>query len=116
MSYLQEIIPPNGFVTKNGNSVSASWGGFQASAALADDGSAIASAGGNGLGAGAGYGAGGVGASAGSAGSGVFGAAATSDFEYGNGGAGNVNSGKPGQQQGVPTGSFFDRIFAVSKL
>lgn len=89
--------------------MSASWGGFQASAALADDGSAVASAGGNGLGAGAGYGTGGVGASAGSAGTGVFGAGATSQTGFGSYG----NEGKPIKQQQAG-GSFFDRIFAVS--
>lgn len=105
---LSNEIVPGGFVTKNGNSVSASWGGFQASAALADDGSAVASAGGNGLGAGAGYGTGGVGASAGSAGTGVFGAGATSQTGFGSYG----NEGKPIKQQQAG-GSFFDRIFAI---
>jgi len=91
-------------VTKNGESASASWGGFHASASLADDGSAAASAGNSVLGAGAGlYGTAGAAANAGG---------------YGNGG-GKPGGGKPGDAGGVPLyhqggAGFFDRIFAVS--
>lgn len=102
-SRAQEITPAGGFVTKNKDSVSASWGGFVASASLADDGSAGASAGGNGLAAGAGYGAGGAGA-----GAGVHGNGAAFAGNYGNGG-----SPVYGQDAGAG-GGFFDRIFAVS--
>lgn len=98
-------------MTKNGESVSASWGGFHAAASLADDGSAVASAGGNGLNAGAGYGAGGVAAGAGvhEAGSGSTFVSAGYPANQPTGGYGN--GGKPGS-----AGGFFDRIFAVSIL
>lgn len=109
--YVQEITPSGAFVTKNKDGVSASWGGFQAAASLADDGSAVASAGGNGLGAGAGYGAGGVGA-----GAGVYGNEAASGGSYGNGGKPGSAGGFPAYSQGggAGNGGFFDRIFAVS--
>lgn len=119
-----EIIPSGGSVTKNGESVSASWGGFHASASLSDDGSAVASAGGNGLGADAGYGAGGAGA-----GAGVFGAGSSSSAEAPSAGvpskpsagAGYGHGGKPGSaggsllynQGGGPGNGFFDKIFAI---
>lgn len=105
--YVQEITPSGAFITKNKDGVSASWGGFQAAASLADDGSAVASAGGNGLGAGAGYGASGVGAGAGVYGNG----AASAGGSYGNGGKPGSAGGSPVYSQG---GGFFDRIFAVS--
>lgn len=106
-----EIVPSGGFVTKNGDSVSASWGGFEASASLADDGSAVASAGGNGLGAGAGYGAGGAGASAGVYGTGS--ATGPTGHQVTSGGYGN--GGKPGANYSGAgnNGGFFDRIFAI---
>ena len=106
-----EIVPSGGFVTKNGDSVSASWGGFEASASLADDGSAVASAGGNGLGAGAGYGAGGAGASAGVYGTGS--ASGPTGHPVTSGGYGN--GGKPGANYSGAgnNGGFFDRIFAI---
>lgn len=122
---LQEIIPSEGgSVIKNGESVSASWGGFHASASLADDGSAVASAGGNGLGAGAGYGAGGAGAGAGAFGAGSASSAGASSAEVlskPSAGVGYGHGGKPGNaggsslyNQGGPGNGFFDKIFAVS--
>lgn len=88
--------------------MSASWGGFQAGASLADDGSAVASAGGNGLGASAGYGSGGAGAGASAFGS-----------ESSTGSKPSKPSASGAYAQGVGTeagngGTFFDRIFAVS--
>lgn len=113
---MQEVA--GGFINKKDDSVSASWGGFHASASLNDDGSAVASAGGNGLGASSGYGVGGVGA-----GTGLFGTAASSGVGS-TGASVKPTGGKPsnagGSQlyhQGAGTGnSFFDRIFAVSEL
>lgn len=113
---LQEIVPSGGFVTKNGNSVSASWGGFQANAALADDGSASASAGGNGVGAGAAYGTSGLGAGAG-VGNGLFASTGVQETGKPLAGAGSQlyhQGGAPANQAGSGNG-FFDRIFAVSK-
>jgi len=112
-------------VTKNGESASASWGGFHASASLADDGSAAASAGNNVLGAGAGLygtGAGAAGAGAG-AGAGLYGTGAASSAGvpskplaggYGNGGKPGGAGGVPLYHQGGTGNGFFDRIFAVS--
>lgn len=119
----QEIIPSGGFVTKNGNTVSANWGGFQAAASLADDGSVgSASASVNGVGVGSAYapvdalpGTGGIENGAGNAGV----------FYGGKPGSDKPGSGKPGSgnhhhQQyqldgsGINGGGFFDRIFAVS--
>lgn len=118
-----EIIQSGSFISKNGDSVSASWGGFHAAASLADDGSAVASAGGNGLGAGAGYGTGGAGAGAG------VGFVGASDFASTGGPmkpavGGYGNSGKPdshysgvgavaGPGVGGNAGGLFDRIFAI---
>ncbi|XP_050527172.1 glycine-rich protein 1-like [Daktulosphaira vitifoliae] len=96
-----EIIPQGEF-KRDGDSVSASWGGFQASAGLSDTG-AVASAGGNGLGAGAGYGIGGIGANAGVAGTGNKQGAAY--------GVGSI--GQPGHQGVIAGQGFFDRIFAI---
>lgn len=95
----------------------ASWGGFHASASLADDGSAVASAGGNGLGASSGYGAGGAGAGAGLYGTGVASGAGSSagipaSGGYGNGG--KPTGGSSVSHQGGPGNGFFDKIFAVS--
>lgn len=112
-----EIIPSGVVVTKNGESASASWGGFHASASLADDGSAVASAGNSALGAGAGlYGAGPAGAGAG-AGAGLYGTGAASSAGVPSkplsGGYGNAG-GVPLYHQGGGTGNgFFDRIFAI---
>jgi len=99
--------------------VSASWGGFHAAASLADDGSAVASAGGNGLSAGTGYGPGGAGAGAGIVFIGANEFASTGvPMKPAVGGYGN--SGKPEGPHypgGVGSGSgggLFDRIFAVS--
>lgn len=100
--------------------MSASWGGFHAAASLADDGSAVASAGGNGLGASSGYGPGGAGAGAGV---GYIGASefASTGVPMKPAVGGYGNSGKPdGHYSGVVAGAggngggFFDRIFAVS--
>jgi len=101
--------------------VSASFGGFHAAASLADDGSAMASAGGNGLGASSGYGSGGAGAGAGFIGVSEFVSTGT-PMKPAIGGYGN--SGKPegpyypgGAGAGVGgngSGGLFDRIFAVS--
>lgn len=114
--FVQEIA--GGFVNKKDDSVSASWGGFHASASLNDDGSAVASAGGNGLGASSGYGAGGAGA-----GASLFGTAATSGVGS-TGAPAKPIGGKPGNAGGSPLyhqgagagNGFFDRIFAVSAL
>ncbi|XP_022177643.1 glycine-rich protein DOT1-like isoform X2 [Myzus persicae] len=115
-----EIAQSGSFITKNGDSVSASWGGFHAAASLADDGSAMASAGGNGLGASTGYGPGGAGAGAGV---GFIGGSefASTGMKPANGGYGN--SGKPegphyagGVGTGIGgngSGGLFDRIFAI---
>jgi len=118
-----EIIQSGSFINKNGDSVSASWGGFHAAASLADDGSAAASAGGNGLGASAGYGTGGAGAGAG------VGFVGASDFQSTGASmkpaaGGYGNSGKPdahysgagaaaGTGVGGNAGGLFDRIFAI---
>lgn len=117
-------------ITRNGNTVLASWGGFDAFASLADDGSAVVSAGGNGLGSGAGYGAGGVGAGAGagygssaSASAGVYGAGSSSSAGALSGGKPFVETyghgaEKPGSAplyyHGAPRNDFYDKIFAVS--
>lgn len=122
-SELSNEIAPGSIVTKNGNSVSASWGGFHAAASLADDGSAVASAGGNGLGASSGYGPGGAGAGAGV---GFVGASESVSTGvpikpavggYGNGGKpegpnylGGVGTGIGGHGG---NGGLFDRIFAI---
>ncbi|XP_025196848.1 glycine-rich protein 1-like isoform X2 [Melanaphis sacchari] len=114
-----EIIQSGSFIKKNGDSVSASWGGFQASAALGDDGSVVASAGGNGLGASSGYGTGGAGAGAG------VGFIGASDFAstgvpmkpavggYGNSGKPDAHYTGVGAVAGSNGGGFFDRIFAI---
>jgi len=101
--------------------VSASFGGFHAAASLADDGSAMASAGGNGLGASSGYGAGGAGAGAGFIGVNEF-VSNGMPMKPATGGYGN--SGKPEGPHysggagagfgGNGSGGLFDRIFAVS--
>jgi len=96
--------------------VSASFGGFHASASLADDGSATASAGGNGLGASSGYGPGGAGAGAGFIGVNEF-VSTGVPLKPATGGYGN--SGKPEGPHysggaGNGSGGLFDRIFAVS--
>jgi hypothetical protein len=115
---VQEIIPSGGFTVKNGETVGASWGGFHASASLADDGSAVASAGGNGLGASSGYGVGGVGAGAGLYGTGVASESGSSAGFPGKPAAGGYgNGGKPAggsSHQGGLGNGFFDKIFAVS--
>ncbi|VVC34868.1 Hypothetical protein CINCED_3A018785 [Cinara cedri] len=99
-----EIIQSGGFSTKNDDSVSASWGGFQASASLADDGSVAASAGGNGVGAGAGYGTGGA----------TAGAAIGVPSDSGSSGTKPNNYARPGtNQHGGAGNGFFDRIFAI---
>ncbi|XP_016655870.1 GPI-anchored CFEM domain protein A [Acyrthosiphon pisum] len=117
-----EIAQSGSFITKNGDSVSASFGGFHAAASLADDGSAIASAGGHGLGANSGYGAGGAGAGAGFVGVSEFVSTGT-PMKPATGGYGN--SGKPegpyypggaGAGAGIGgngSGGLFDRIFAI---
>ena len=120
-----EIVQSGSFISKNGDSVSASWGGFHAAASLADDGSAVASAGGNGLGASAGYGTGGAGAGAG------VGFIGASDFTstgvpmkpavggYGNSGKPDAHYSGVGAGAGAGTGiggnsgGLFDRIFAI---
>ncbi|XP_050426153.1 uncharacterized protein LOC126836627 isoform X2 [Adelges cooleyi] len=109
-----EIIPPVDF-KKNGESVSASWGGFQAAAGLSDTG-AIATAGGNGLGAGAGYGASGAGAGAGYDVTGAGAGVSSSGSGYGTGSGSSVGivSSKPGHHNSAVQGNgFFDRIFAI---
>ncbi|XP_025422592.1 glycine-rich protein 5-like isoform X2 [Sipha flava] len=112
-----EIIPSGGFTVKNGETVGASWGGFHASASLADDGSAVASAGGNGLGASSGYGVGGVGAGAGLYGTGVASESGSSAGFPGKPAAGGYgNGGKPAggsSHQGGLGNGFFDKIFAI---
>lgn len=113
---VQEVA--GGFINKKDDSVSASWGGFHASASLNDDGSAVASAGGNGLGASSGYGAGGAGA-----GASLFGNTASSGVGS-TGAPAKPIGGKPGNAGGSPLyhqgagagNGFFDRIFAVSTL
>ncbi|XP_027849322.2 PE-PGRS family protein PE_PGRS33-like isoform X1 [Aphis gossypii] len=114
-----EIIQSGSFITKNGDSVSASWGGFHAAASLADDGSAVASAGGNGLSASSGYGPGSAGAGAGV---GYIGASefASTGVPMKPAVGGYGNSGKPDSHySGVVAGAggngggFFDRIFAI---
>ncbi|KAL5236890.1 hypothetical protein ACI65C_004300 [Semiaphis heraclei] len=117
-----EIVQSGSFITNNGDSVSASWGGFHAAASLADDGSAVASAGGNGLGASTGYGPGGAGAGAsvGSIGANEF-MSTGKPIKPATGGYGN--SGKPegsyyagGVGTGIGgngSGGVFDRIFAI---
>lgn len=116
----QEIVPSGVTVTKNGESASASWGGFHASASLADDGSAVASAGNNVLGAGAGlYGTGGAASSAGAGavaglyGTGGAASSAGTPSKQPAGGYGNAG-GVPLYHQGGAGNGFFDRIFAVS--
>lgn len=96
--------------------MSASFGGFHAAASLADDGSAMASAGGNGLGASSGYGPGGAGAGAGFIGVNEF-ASTGVPLKPATGGYGN--GGKPEGPHysggaGNGSGGFFDKIFAVS--
>jgi hypothetical protein len=115
---INEIDQSGSFITKDGNSVSASFGGFHAAASLADDGSAMASAGGNGLGASSGYGPGGAGAGAGFIGASEF---APTGMKPATGGYGN--SGKPegphysgGAGAGIGgngSGGLFDKIFAI---
>ncbi|KAL4126768.1 hypothetical protein QTP88_010977 [Uroleucon formosanum] len=110
-----EIAQSGSFITKNGDSVSASFGGFHAAASLADDGSAMASAGGNGLGASSGYGPGGAGAGAGFIGVNEFASTGVplkpATGGYGNGGKpeGPLYSGGAGNG----SGGFFDKIFAI---
>ncbi|CAI6356556.1 unnamed protein product [Macrosiphum euphorbiae] len=111
-----EIAQSGSFITKNGDSVSASFGGFHAAASLADDGSAMASAGGNGFGASSGYGEGGAGAGAGFVSSGTPLKPATGG--YGNSGKpeGPYYPGGAGAGAGIGgngSGGLFDRIFAI---
>jgi len=96
--------------------VSASFGSFHAAAFLADNGSAMASAGDNGLGASNGYGLGGAEAGAEFIGVSEFTSTGV-PLEPATGGYGN--SGKPEEphysgEAGNGRGGFFDRIFTVS--
>ncbi|XP_050528807.1 uncharacterized protein LOC126898615 isoform X2 [Daktulosphaira vitifoliae] len=107
----KEIMLP-GELKKNGDTVSASFGDFQASAGLSDKG-AVASAGGSGLGAGARYGVDGVGASA--VGTNVRMPGIDNKVKYGYGygveslgvAGQNAQSGVVGQQD------FYKRIFSI---
>lgn len=105
--------------------MSASWGGFQASAALADDGSATVQAGGPGLNSGASYGANGVQAGAGAYGQNAHAGLVNGDkkpavvggYVDQKPGSGGYGNGQLYHQNGAGAGNgFFDRIFAVSIL